>query len=142
MIDVENATVHARGTLDIFTLELLRGAIANLALHHPSRITIDLSDVTGNDRSVARLLDDWQRNGVHGSTVPIDVPALVRSAASQTSLDGAKPATTDDRPSNTSSVDAARRLHGRRNGPRRELTRGHNASLKSADTKGETQWVL
>ncbi|MEO9139556.1 MAG: hypothetical protein ABI345_10870 [Jatrophihabitans sp.] len=80
IIDIENATVHARGTLDIFTIELLRGAIANLALHHPRRITIDRREVTDTDRYVARLLDDWQRNGVPGSTIPVGVPDAAPNA--------------------------------------------------------------
>lgn len=58
VIDGEHATVRARGVLEIFTVELLRGAIANLALRHPPRITLSLTGVTGIDRCAARLLDD------------------------------------------------------------------------------------
>ncbi len=64
VIDVDRATVHARGELGIFTLELLRGAIACPALQHPPSIIVSLAEVSSIDRYSARILGVWQQDGV------------------------------------------------------------------------------
>lgn len=41
IIHTHLATIDARGELEIFTVELLRGALAHLALHNPAHITVN-----------------------------------------------------------------------------------------------------
>lgn len=71
VIHADRATVEARGELEIFTVDLLRGALAHLALHHPARITVNLSEVTSIDRHSARLLLTWQYTGAPDTGVAV-----------------------------------------------------------------------
>ena len=133
-IDVERATVHARGSLEIFTVELLRGAIANLALRHPPRITLSLTEVTDMDRYTAGLLDDWQRNGVDGSIIPIDIADPSRPASTRIWPCPPEPATVSDRPGNTSGVGTTSRPHGRSHGLGRDLTLAPTSGRRASQT--------
>lgn len=51
--DVASATVHARGTLDLFTVDLLQGAIDVLTHAGCTKITLDFTDVETVDHAAA-----------------------------------------------------------------------------------------
>ena len=48
-----SATVHARGTLDLFTVDLLQGAIDVLTIAGCTDVTLDLAEVGSVDRAAA-----------------------------------------------------------------------------------------
>jgi anti-anti-sigma regulatory factor len=73
VIRAKSSTIDARGELEIFTVDLLRGALAHLALHHPAHIIIDLSEVTAIDRYSARLLLTWQNTGVPDGEIAVNL---------------------------------------------------------------------
>lgn len=73
VIHAHVATVDARGELEIFTVDLLRGALANLALHNPAHITVNLSEVTTIDRYSARLLLTWHSTGAPDSRIAVNL---------------------------------------------------------------------
>lgn len=54
--DVTTETVHARGVLDLFTVDLLCGAIDVVVLSGRTHVIIDLGDVTRIDRAAVRAL--------------------------------------------------------------------------------------
>ncbi|PZS27956.1 MAG: hypothetical protein DLM58_18015 [Pseudonocardiales bacterium] len=51
--EVASATVHARGTLDLFTVDLLQGAIDVLTAAGCTDITLDLAEVGSVDHAAA-----------------------------------------------------------------------------------------
>ena len=51
--NVSAATVHARGALDLFTVDLLQGAIDVLTAAGCTDITLDLAEVSSLDRTAA-----------------------------------------------------------------------------------------
>lgn len=54
--DVVTSTVHARGKLDLFTIDLLTGAINVLTTAGLTEITLDMRDVESVDRAAAWCL--------------------------------------------------------------------------------------
>lgn len=49
--DIASATVHARGSLDLFTVDLLQGAINVLADAGCTDVTLDFADVSSIDQA-------------------------------------------------------------------------------------------
>jgi anti-sigma B factor antagonist len=54
--EVATSTVHARGTLELFTADLLRGAFDVLIRAGCRKIVLDLTGVTSIDRAAVRML--------------------------------------------------------------------------------------
>ena len=60
--DVATSTAHARGELNLLTVDLLRGTIDVLIRAGHDRVTLDLADVTGIDAAGVELLVALQQN--------------------------------------------------------------------------------
>ncbi|MEO8750787.1 MAG: STAS domain-containing protein [Allobranchiibius sp.] len=61
VVDADHHTVHAHGKLDLFNVELLRGAVENLRSTGHEQIVVDLAAVTFLDASAARELTRLQQ---------------------------------------------------------------------------------
>ena len=74
--DTARATVHARGVLDLFTADLLRGAVDVLRTAGRRDVLLDLTNVTAIDRTGVLLLAAMQRDfSTHDGSLSLVHPA-------------------------------------------------------------------
>jgi anti-anti-sigma factor len=80
--DTTTATVHARGALDLLTVEVLRGTVDVITTAGHSDVTIDLTELESIDQAglvlLGTLRDDLERRG--GSLELANANATVRQA--------------------------------------------------------------
>ena len=74
--DTARATVHARGVLDLFTADLLRGAIDVLRTAGRRDVLVDLTNVSAIDSTGVRLLAAMQHDfSTHDGSLSLLHPA-------------------------------------------------------------------